>query len=154
MIGALLVCTLAALFSHVGTRCVHTNQTLGSKRPLDTTRGRCYYATVLVHRAKLRIYCAFLKLTYHVRVGRVGYNASALAMPSPPQCGSLEAADRVERCCRLPVARALRLPLPPLVPRDNWLVARRYGVEAQTYVRDVLTWSLQYPNVLIPFPDF
>ena len=91
MIGALSVCTLAALFSRVGTRCVHTNQTLGSKRPLDTTRGRCYYATVLVHRTKLRIYCAFLKLTYHVRVGCAGYNTSALAMPSPSQCSALNA---------------------------------------------------------------
>ena len=86
MIGALPVCTLAALLSRVGARCVHTNQALGSKRPLDTTRGRCCYATVPVHRAKLRIYCAFLKLTYHVRVGRVGYNTSALAMPNPSQC--------------------------------------------------------------------
>ena len=63
LIGALSVCTLAALFSRVGARCVDTNQTLGSKRPLDTTRGRCCYATVLVHRAKLRIYCAFLIMT-------------------------------------------------------------------------------------------
>ena len=45
---------------------------------------------------------------------------------------SSEAADRVERCCRLSVAHVLRLPLLPLVPRADWLVARRYGVEAQT----------------------
>ena len=45
------------------------------------------------------------------------------------------AADRVGRCCRLPVARASWLPLLPMVPRADWLVARRYGVEAQTYVR-------------------
>ena len=68
--------------------------------------------------------------------------------------GSSVAADRVERCCRLPVARALRLPLLPLVPRADWLVARRSGVDAQTYIRDVLMWSLQYPNVPTPFPDF
>ena len=48
---------------------------------------------------------------------------------------SSEAADRVERCCRLSVARALRLPLLPLVLRADWLMARRYGVEAQTNSR-------------------
>ena len=66
------------------------------------------------------------------------------------ELASSKSADEIERCYRLPVARAfLSLPL-PLARRADRLAAHFCYDLAQTYQRSVLTRSLQYPNVHTP----